>query len=101
MKTLKLQRVTHYFGYIFLGIVLLEFPVIRAYQLITDENYYGFPAVTKCSVCDKTVWVWQNYERREFSIKNIGNYNCGMSASGLVHKHCKGNPVFKCEASKK
>jgi hypothetical protein len=82
--------------YIFLCIILLEFIVLRMHDLITDENYYGWPAVTQCRICNKTVWAWQNYERREFTVNNTGNF-IEMSASGLVHKHCKGNPIFECE----
>ena len=82
------------------GVIILS---PNLYLLATEKNYYGFPAVTECRICDKTVWEWQSYERREFKIAE-GNYcfsdtmmvSClQITGSGLVHKICGGNPVIE------
>ncbi len=76
--------------------------VIRAYDLITDPNYYGWPAVTKCPLCEKTVWSWQSYERRPFQVNVTGDTReipAVFAASGLVHKSCKGTPVQEITVS--
>ena len=87
MKSLKFKK--GYALYILLGVVFLGLVGLRTYQLATNENYYGFPAVTKCRLCNKTVWEWQKYERREYNVHS--NYG-GISASGLVHCKCEGAP---------
>lgn len=99
MEALNFKRRLRYFSFVLLGIALLEFPAIRTYQLINDKDFYGFPAKTQCRICSKTVWAWQDYERREFIVENTGNFSAIASASGLVHNHCKGNPVFKCNVN--
>lgn len=88
---------------IFLTIIIIFGIVILSpnfYFLVTDKNYYGFPAVTQCRICNKTVWEWQSYERRTWNITN-GKYYlsdtlsvdcCQITGSGLVHKSCEGNP---------
>jgi hypothetical protein len=66
---------------------------IRIYHLTKDKNYYGWPAVTVCRICNKTVWEWQSYERRDFTVQR--NSNIVVSASGLVHTKCEGHPNFE------
>ena len=79
---------------LFLLSILIGISIVKAYYLIVDKNYYGWPAVTKCRICNKTVWVWQNYERRSFTVE--GNSRISISASGgFVHKNCKGHPKFE------
>ena len=74
-------------------IILILFVVIsRVLELYFDKDYYGYPAVTKCGICNKTVWQWQRHERREMKVDS--NYS-GMSASGIVHKKCKGVATMK------
>jgi len=71
-------------------LILILIPIsVRVYQLSSDENYYGFPAVTKCRICNKTIWEWQNYERRDFGVYSNYPY---ISMSGLVHCECEGTP---------
>lgn len=87
----------------------LIFVAYRIYDLITDKDFYGFPAVTKCGICGKTVWEWQRYERREYTVNVDSDENLGygdrpiiigsVSASGLVHKKCVGNPSFNVKIS--
>jgi len=62
-----------------------------------DSHYHPWPSVTRCRICDKRVFVWQMRERRGFTVEldNPRNLAVGCSSSGIVHKHCKGNPVFK------
>ena len=76
----------------------------RVYDLITDKGFYGWPAVTQCRGCNKTVWEWQSYERRSFTMDVDGdsqNIIVGMSASGIMHKKCKGNPSFEVKVEVK
>lgn len=62
----------------------------RIYWLATDKDYYGWPAVTKCRACDKTVWEWQAYERRDIpvEIENQNGVMMGCSMTGLMHTKC-------------
>jgi hypothetical protein len=79
-----------------IGSILLFFIGIvggNILHLITDKNYYGWPAVTQCRICNKTVWAWQNHERRDYKVKS--NSYMVVGASGIVHAECKGNPEFK------
>lgn len=63
--------------------------LIRAVQL-TDRDYYGFPATTKCRVCDRTVWKWQDHERRSFET----DYDF-IGFSGIVHAGHPDTPRIK------
>ena len=98
----------HLFYYLkWLSIYLIAFIlgiiISTIIKLNTDKNYYGFPAVTKCQICNKTVWEWQSYEKRDFVVKsnnitipeNSNIIGLSISAGGIVHKQCKGNPEFK------
>lgn len=66
----------------------------RLYWLATDPDYYGWPAVTKCRVCDKTVWTWQSYERRAIPVDldNPSGLVVSCSMTGLMHVDCKATP---------
>lgn len=103
----KYQKLSKFGKMVFITIYLtisisiglsLGFTVARTYIFITDKNYYGWPAVTQCSICDETVWVWQKHERREFKvITHVENSTDniilgGISASGIVHSKCEGTP---------
>jgi hypothetical protein len=81
--------------YVFIYLIFILFVFIggRVYHLITDDNYYGWPAITQCRICDKTVWAWQKYERRSFTIKS--NSSMITSASGITHFNCQGHPEFE------
>lgn len=70
----------------------ISFSASRTFNLITDKNCYSWPAVTQCRICGKTVWIWQNYERRSYLTGN--NF---IFASGIVHKECNGHPEFKVD----
>jgi hypothetical protein len=96
MKKIKQKTLKIIFRSIVISIILSA-PIGRVYWLCTDKNYYGFPAVTQCRICNKTVWEWQRYERRQFIIKG-----CSFcSGSGLVHTKCQGNPVIKIKVEYK
>ena len=65
------------------------------YRLKTDKNYYGFPAITKCRVCDKTVWQWQLHGYKDYGDTSIVCVSDSsyvwvkVSGGGIVHKTCK------------
>ena len=73
-------------------VALLSGP--HLWWVMTDKDFYGWPAVTKCRICDKTVWEWQSYSRRPIPVE-LDNaqgvaVSCGMT--GLMHDSCKGLP---------
>lgn len=65
------------------------------FKLVTDKNYYGFPAITQCRVCGKTVWVWQEYERKSFKT----DYDF-IEFSGLVHSEHEDRPKIKIKVQR-
>lgn len=79
-----------------LGLVL-AISVSTIYDLATKPDYFPWPAVTRCRICEKRVYVWQKQERRAFNVilDNPQRVACGMSASGIVHTGCKGHPDFQ------
>jgi hypothetical protein len=81
---------------LFIGFVICS--GLLTYKHITEPDWYGFPAVTECRLCDKTIWEWQSYERRSYSVKLGGNTTLfGVGASGLVHSDCMGTPDFEID----
>lgn len=74
--------------------------LVHLWWVARDKDYYGWPAVTKCRICDKTVWEWQAYDRRQIPVQlenkrsdegTLGlAVSCGMT--GLMHTSCKGLP---------
>ena len=66
----------------------------RCWWLATDPDYYGWPAVTKCRICDDTVWCWQEYSRRPIpvALDNEHGLTVSCSMSGLMHNKCTGMP---------
>jgi hypothetical protein len=99
MKYKKLYfNITKFFILLLLGISIGTI-IGKTILLATDDTYYGFPAVTKCRICNKTVWIWQPHERREYNAINTGNYPTIVHANGIVHKHCKGTPNFEINIS--
>lgn len=74
------------FGF-FLGFVLIAMlPFVR-----------DSVEVTRCRLCNKTVWIWQRHERRDMSIteENTGELAVFASGSCIVHSKCKGTPTGK------
>lgn len=90
MKTKHIWIVTG----IWLTVMLAAMLGPRLWWVATDPNYYGWPAVTKCRVCDKTVWTWQSYERRVIPVEVENNAGLAVSCSmsGLMHVDCKAPP---------
>jgi len=56
-----LKRISAYI-IIAIAVVLCEVSV-RTINLVTDENDCKYPALGKCNVCEKRVFIWQNYEK--------------------------------------
>lgn len=81
-----------------LTLILLSTVIVDIVRMIKDPNFHSWPAVTRCRICDKRVFVWQRRERRAFnvSLDNPDKIATLVGASGIVHKKCKGNPEFKC-----
>lgn len=79
--------------------VFIPFGVVVTYKHITEPDWYGWPAVTQCRICDKTIWEWHKYERRGYSVKMGGESSkyISVGASGIVHTKCEGVPEFRVE----
>lgn len=76
----------------------------QLYWVAFDKDYYGWPAVTCCRVCTKTVWVWQSYSRRPIPVEVSQPDGVGIvvscSMTGLMHDDCKGPvPAAKVEVT--
>ena len=69
---------------------------VNALRMRKDPLFHPFPAVTRCRICEKRVFVWQRRERRAYkmALDNPDRLAVTTGASGIVHKHCQGNPVF-------
>jgi len=64
---------------------------------LTQPNLYIWPKVTECPGCVKTIYVWQDQERRDESVKVEGdpsNFALSASSSSLYHNECPmGKPM--------
>lgn len=76
------------------GLMILFMNLLHMYR---DPGYHPWPGVTRCRICENRVFAWQRKERRAFNVNldNPQHVACGVSASGIVHKSCQGNPVFE------
>jgi hypothetical protein len=63
-------------------------------RMYREPDFQSWPAVARCRLCDRRVFVWQRYERRAMSVTVDGSPVPGMSVgmSCLVHQACKGTP---------
>ncbi len=76
--------------------------VLVLYSAVTthfalNEEYCGWPAVTTCRMCEHRVWVWEDYERREWApiVDNPqGLVITQMTMSSWFHTRCEGTPDF-------
>ncbi len=83
-----LKRITIYIILV-IGIILAEVSV-RVINLATDDNDCKYPAMGKCNVCSKRVFVWQSYDK--FSEPVIHDADKPLSDSTLViytHVKCR------------
>jgi hypothetical protein len=81
--------------------VVIIFFIIPYYDMKKNPLYHAWWSVTRCRICEKRVFVWQRRERRNYSTEtnNPDNLLISCSSSGIVHKHCKGNPIFNVTVS--
>ena len=76
-------------------IVLLIVYSAMTTRFALDEDYHGWPAVTRCGICDHRVWIWQDYERREWKPKIDNPQGLAVNfttMSSLLHTGCEGTP---------
>ncbi len=85
-----------YFNYFVLFLVIVVV-CTRSLLLWYRPDLHVFPSITRCRLCNKRIWIWQSYERREFKIQpmNPENVPLVIKMSGLVHCKCKGLPECK------
>lgn len=79
-------------------------PVIAALvaaDMYRNPDTHSWPAVTRCRLCDKRIFVWQRYERRAARMEadDPGRVLFSVSGSSLVHTKCRGNPVMHVSVS--
>jgi hypothetical protein len=72
--------------------ILVGIVIGKAALLWFDPNWHGYPAITRCEICGKRIWAWQDYERRQFKVHLDNPTGCCVSVrmSGLVHCNCQG-----------
>lgn len=63
-------------------------------KLHYDQDIHVWPAVTRCRICEQRVWIWQAYERRNFTVEldNKDHIAASLSMNGIVHASCEGSP---------
>ena len=88
-------------------IIIVIVSSLHIYLLIIDKDHYGWPAITQCRICNKTVWAWQDHKIINFKVspkkkdfnnkpdKSIQLIKIGMS--GIVHSNCTGTPNIKID----
>ena len=80
------------------AIILAGFTILSILELRRDPDYCGFPALTRCRLCENRVYVWQRRERREWSHEVICNvpppFAPRVYLSAIVHAGCKGTPAL-------
>jgi hypothetical protein len=77
------------------ALILVFHIVPRGIWGLTHEDYYAWPKVTKCEICQKTIYTWQGHERRPIGVEldNPQGLAVSCSMSGLFHKDCHGTPA--------
>jgi len=75
-------------------VVLIVF-IPNCVRMYKERNRHHFPSVTRCRLCNKRVWAWHRYERRQMHVRvdKLQQVSVGISGSALVHLSCQGNPV--------
>lgn len=92
MKKLGLNRVT----VILCGINILVLTIMFLVLLFTDYCYW--PRKYCCPICNKSIWAWQDYERRFYPVRIRNRENLPQDVMFVItgsmnfHKHCPGIP---------
>jgi len=82
---------------ILIGLIFLAVSVALA--LVRDPDLHVWPGVTRCRICEKRVFVWQRRDFRPYVVSFddpedlLQDYPNKISASGIVHRKCKGAPT--------
>lgn len=63
------------------------------WYMYRNPEWFLFPTITECSLCEKRIYVWQRHERRTWPVEILGDSNgCTATKSSTVHKGCCGVP---------
>lgn len=79
------------------GITIVGMVISTVVMMWRNPDLSIWPAVTRCGICNKRVYVWQKHERRSCNVDldNPNHVAAWVTSSAIVHKHCEGNPVMK------
>ena len=79
--------------------VSLSFKVnYNFYTMANDDEqiYHPWPGVTMCDMCDQRIYVWDDYERRNYKVRGgkveTDEISISIGMSGLVHTAHEGVP---------
>ncbi len=67
--------------------------------LVRCPDLHLWPSVTRCRICEKRVYAWQKQDFRPYVVRFddpedlLADYQGRISASGIVHRRCKGTPA--------
>ncbi len=113
MENLKAFGFSLVFTAVILAVVIGGYIGVNAVRAVCSDDYYAWPKVTQCRVCEKTIWTWDDYERRKWGLEVDDSAMptdsqlklSGVSMSALFHKACKGTgpttPPVKIEPVEK
>jgi len=83
---------------VFAVVLLVSATTVWVAVLRRNPDLHVWPSVTRCRICEKRVFVWQRQEFRPYLV-NVENPDrlpetalAGVTASGIVHRRCKGSP---------
>jgi hypothetical protein len=82
---------------VFTALFLFGFLATHVAFLVFDPDFYAFPAVTQCPLCEETVWEWQPHEYREYKVHvtgadTSGSIRISVAMYGICHSNCNGKP---------
>jgi hypothetical protein len=72
------------------------------YIMYTQPEWHFWPSVARCQLCQKRIYVWQNYERRDMKMKVMMTCTLPVQVwgSSLCHTACEGQPEGEVTASR-
>ncbi len=81
------------------GLILAGLLAAAVLIMRRDPDLHIWPSVTRCRICERRVFVWQAKEFRPYVVRVEnpdrlpGIFLPKLSASGIVHRGCRGRPA--------
>ena len=104
-----LKKAASFLLLLFLCSAILTTVIVGPYiaKAFVVSDYYHWPKLTKCPICEQKIWAWHDYERRQYPVSFENNVDddspiriISVTKSSLFHKNCKGLPEEKEPALK-